>query len=146
MDGKKYSQDVGMAVNRGVGLGALFLFFVLAVALLPLIRKFTFGNMEGYTQEYADAGLGGNTAAGLGGNTAAGPSGPGDSVKVTPDVNIDPTLGYDSRTRDTALPCNVDASGKVCPEGTFCDGSTRSCIQINAATIRQGSDIVGYYS
>ena len=124
-----------MAVNRGVGLGALFLFFVIAVAMLPLLRRYLVSLTEGYETSYADAGLGSSTQ---------GPSGPGDSVRVTPDINTDPTLGYDSRTRDTALPCNVDAQGQVCPEGTFCDGSTRSCIRINAATIQ--GEVVGYYS
>ena len=124
-----------MAVNRGVGLGALFLFFVLAVALLPLLRNWTLTSMEGYQTEYADSGLGGN---------GHGPMGPDQTVRVTPDINVDPTLGYDSRTRDTALPCNVDAQGQVCPEGTFCDGSTRLCVRINAATVQ--NEVVGYYS
>ncbi|NBR60292.1 MAG: hypothetical protein EBT86_01335 [Actinobacteria bacterium] len=91
--------------------------------------------LEGYQSEYADAGLGGN---------GQGPMGPGQSVRVTPDINVDPTLGYDSRSRDTALPCNVDANGQVCPEGTFCDGPTRSCVRINAALIK--NEVVGYYS
>jgi hypothetical protein len=133
----KMLADFRMAVNRGVGLGALFLFFVIAVALLPMLRKFLMSrSAEGYETVYADAGLGSSQQQ--------GPSGPGDSVRVTPDINTDPTLRYDSRTRDTALPCNVDAQGQVCPEGTFCDGPTRSCVKINAATIQ--GEVVGYYS
>jgi hypothetical protein len=134
-DKEKILNRCRMAVNRGVGLGALFLFFVLAVALLPLLRHFTMSSLEGYQTEYADAGLGGN---------GQGPMGPGQSVRVTPDVNVDPTLGFDSRTSDMALPCNVDANGQVCPEGTFCDGPTRSCVRINAATIQ--NEVVGYFS
>lgn len=132
----KIHPGVRMAVNRGVGLGALFLFFVIAVALLPLLRSFLESlTTEGYETVYADAGLG---------SPGQGPMGPNDSVRVTPDINTDPTLGFDSRTRDTALPCNVDAQGQVCPEGTFCDGSTRTCIRINAAT--NSGEVSGYFS
>lgn len=28
------------------------------------------------------------------------------------------------------LPCRSDGSGQPCPEGTFCDGSSKSCVRI----------------
>jgi hypothetical protein len=84
------------------------------------------------------------SASGMFNPNTTGPSGPNETVAVTPDINTDPTLGYDSSKRDTSLPCNVDSSGKVCPEGTFCDGPTRSCIRISAPV--DNTEIVGYYS
>lgn len=124
-----------MAAHRGLSLGALFLFFVVAVAVLYIFRKNTF---EGYVAA-AD-----QPESGLFDSRKVGPSGPGGSVMVTPDVNVDPTLGYDSSKNDMSLPCNVDGSGKVCPEGTFCDGPTRTCVNINAP--KENNEIVGYYS
>jgi len=124
-----------MAVHRGLSLGALFLFFVAAVAVLYIFRRNTF---EGYVPAVDQP------TSGLFDPRSVGPSGPGGSVAVTPDVNVDPTLGYDSSKRDTSLPCNVDSSGKVCPEGTFCDGPTRTCININAP--KADNEIVGYFS
>lgn len=131
---------VRMAVNRSFGLGALFLFFVISVALLPLVRNFIQSlTSEGYQTLYpAESSL----QASVENNTVGSPN--TDTVRVTPDVHTDPTLGYDSRTRDTSLPCNVDAQGQVCPEGTFCDGSTRSCIRINSANLQ--GEVTGYYS
>lgn len=124
-----------MAAHRGIGLGALLLFFILAVVFLHLVRGKLF---EGYEPAVDMAN------SDLGNPNKVGPSGPDSTVRVVTDANIDPTLGYDSRKRDTSLPCNVDASGKVCPEGTFCDGPTRSCIHINAAVVK--NEVVGYYS
>lgn len=124
-----------MAVHRGLSLGALFLFFVVAVAVLHMFRRNMF---EGYVPA-AD-----QPASGFFDPRKVGPSGPDGTVIVTPDVNVDPTLGYDSSKRDTSLPCNVDASGKVCPEGTFCDGPTRTCVNINAPV--ENTEIIGYFS
>ncbi len=28
------------------------------------------------------------------------------------------------------LPCRSDGSGQPCPEGTFCDGSSKGCVRI----------------
>lgn len=124
-----------MAVHRGLSLCALFLVFVVSVVVLYFFRQKT---LEGYVPAMDQP------ASGLLDPRKVGPSGPDGTVSVTPDVNIDPTLGFDSSKRDTSLPCNVDGSGKVCPEGTFCDGPTRSCVNINSPVLNQ--EVVGYYS
>jgi hypothetical protein len=43
-----------------------------------------------------------------------------------------------------ALPCKADKNGNVCPEGTFCDGSSMECVSLTVpSTI---SDPTGFFS
>jgi hypothetical protein len=113
------------------GFGSLLLLLVLVLVFVPMILRFV---GYGLIQPFQDVAI--------------------DGVSTDTTVSTTPSLvqGMDvSRHNDTygteydmALPCRADANGNPCPEGTFCDGLTRSCVPISAPiTI---SDPVGYYA
>lgn len=92
-----------MVQSKAMGIGGMLIFLVVAVVVLPIIVRYI-DNME-----------------------------PHYVVSAFEDMQVEnvPSVGHmadGGRDNNTTYMCNVDESGKSCPEGTFCDGATKSCI------------------
>ena len=90
--------------SKAMGLGCMLLFLVGAIVVLPLIVRFI-DKMEPHY--------------------ASGFQNMMDGVENVPSVPTAPTYSPDP---NTSYLCNADSNGNSCPEGTFCDGPTKSCI------------------
>jgi len=90
--------------SKAMGLGAMLLLLVLAVVILPMIVRFIDKMEPHYVSGFE------NMADGV----QHVPSVPAPN-KYRPDANTD-------------YLCSVDSNGQSCPEGTFCDGPSQSCI------------------
>ena len=111
-----------------MGLGAMLLFLVVAVTLLPMIVRFV-GGMEphfvvsGFQDMKAEQ------------EQLRQPVQQHPSVPQLPSWRPDPATDYICRS--------PNGSDQPCPEGTFCDGSSQSCVPQFV-----GGDVpsVGYFS
>lgn len=107
-----------MVYPKAMGLGAMLVLLVAAVVLLPMVVRYI-DKMEPHfiISGFEDM-----------------------QVENVPVVNAQESY---NRDKNTTYLCNVDASGKSCPEGTFCDGSTQSCV---SNYIGGPVPATGYYS
>jgi hypothetical protein len=122
-----------------MGLGAMLVLLVLAVVLLPMVVRYV-NRMETH---YMIAGF-----QNMNGNKMNGP----DEDKSNDDSVQDiPAIGSASKLPTWRPDPNTDylcrspnENGQPCPEGTFCDGTTQSCVP----TFIGGSlsSISGYFS
>ena len=106
-----------MARSKSMGIGAMFVLLVIAVAVLPMIVRYI-GKVEAHYvisgfQDLADAGMM-NADGGVGGVPAIG------SASKLPSWRPDANTNYLCRS--------PNEDGNPCPEGHFCDGTTQSCI------------------
>jgi hypothetical protein len=106
-----------------MGLGAMFVFLVVAIILLPMIVNYV-GNTEVH---YAISGFTNMSEAG-------GPSGPSNADGGVSDI---PAIGSASKLPswrpdpNTNYLCrSPNEDGNPCPEGYFCDGTSQSCIPV----------------
>ena len=90
--------------SKAMGLGAMMLFLVIAVVLLPMVVRFIDKMEPYYVAGFENMVKNVNVPSG----------GMQDSYR--PDVNTD----YVCRS--------PNGSEESCPEGSFCDGATQSCI------------------
>jgi hypothetical protein len=93
-----------MKNSKAMGLGAMLLVLVIGVVVLPLIVRFIDKMEPRYVSGFQ------NMVDGVQNVPSVPPS-----DKYRPDANTD-------------YLCAVDGSGQSCPEGTFCDGPSQSCI------------------
>jgi len=103
-----------MAHTKAMGIGAMFLLLVIAVVFLPMIVRY----IDRMEPHYIISGFE-NPAP-----TATQSHG---------DVTV-PSSANTYRVADNGrFMCNSpNGSGQSCPEGTFCDASTQSCIAMYA--------------
>ena len=94
-----------MVHPKAMGIGAMLVLLVAAVVLLPMLVKY----IDRMEPHYVISGF--------------------------QDMQVENVPSVDGMSQSDYVPdkntnylCKVDASGKSCPEGTFCDGSTQSCI------------------
>lgn len=102
-----------MAHTKAMGLGAMLILLVAAVVILPMVVRFIDRSEPHYVisgfQNMAPAQGDGNSVRVPAGATSAAPA-------YQPDVN-------------TNYLCRApNGSSQPCPEGTFCDGLTQSCV------------------
>ena len=111
-----------MKHSKAMGLGGMLLILVLAVVFLPIVVRMIDKMEPHYVsgfQNMVDANHLGIKAPNI-----------PQSETFQPDANTD-------------YLCSTDASGQSCPEGTFCDGPTKSCI---GKTVPGQGEPEGYYS
>jgi len=102
-----------MAHPKAMGIGAMFVLLIIAVVLLPMIVRYI-DKMEphyvisGFQNKEASSGMAVRVPAGAAGMAPT----------YHPDANTD----YLCRS--------PNGSDKPCPEGTFCDGLTQSCVPV----------------
>jgi hypothetical protein len=92
-----------MNQSKAMGLGAMLLFLVAAVVLLPIVVRFIDKMEPHYVSGFQDF-----------------------AVPSIPKQGGDSTYRPDSNT--AYLCSSPNGSGQSCPEGTFCDGSSQQCI------------------
>ena len=110
-----------MVHSKAMGLGAMFVFLVIAVIVLPMIVRFI-GSIEAH---FAISGFQDMATQG----TTTGPSSANGGVAGVPAIGSAsklPTWRPDANTDYLCRSPNED--GQPCPEGYFCDGTTQSCI------------------
>lgn len=106
-----------MARSKAMGIGAMFVLLVVAVVLLPIIVRYInrmepiiiagFQNKnENMSDNQENQGVENIPAIG--------------SASKLPDWRPDSNTDYLCRS--------PNGNGQPCPEGTFCDGTTQSCI------------------
>jgi hypothetical protein len=94
---------------KAMGLGAMFLLLVIAVVVLPIIVRYI-DHME---PQYIISGF----------QDVAAPADTKDAV-ATPSASQTYRM-----TENGRYMCNSpNGNGQSCPEGTFCDAATQSCI------------------
>jgi len=92
-----------MVHPKAMGIGAMLVLLVAAVVLLPMLVRY----IDKMEPHYVISGF------------------QDMQIQNVPAVAAQSDYAPD---KNTSYLCNVDASGKSCPEGTFCDGLTKSCI------------------
>jgi hypothetical protein len=110
-----------MARSKAMGLGAMFVFLVIAVIVLPMIVRYI-GSVEAH---FAISGFQDIASQG----TTTGPSSANGGVAGVPAIGSAsklPTWRPDPNTDYLCRSPNED--GQPCPEGYFCDGTTQACI------------------
>ena len=105
--------------SKAMGLGCMLLFLVLAVVLLPIVVRFIDTMEPHYVSGFQNMVKNVNVPQG----------GMQDSYR--PDANTD----YMCRS--------PNGSGEPCPEGSFCDGATQSCVK---SYVGGNVPDVGYYA
>ena len=120
-----------MVQAKSMGLGAMFVFLVVAVVLLPMIVRYVSRVESGFT-DLQSTGM------------TTGPSSDNGGVADVPAIGRTsklPTWRPDPNTDYLCRSPNED--GNPCPEGYFCDGTTQSCIP---TFVGNQGPWVGYYS
>lgn len=119
-----------MARTKTMGLGAMLVLLVIAVAILPMIISFV-GKMTG--PHYMMSGF------------QDGPSGePDGGVKNVPAIGRASQLPTFRPDMNTNYLCgSPNENGMPCPEGQFCDGTDQTCKPLYV-----GGEVptVGYYA
>ena len=103
-----------MAYTKEMGLGAMLILLVAAVVILPMVVRF----IDRSEPHYVISGFQNMASAQGEGNPVHVPAGATSTSASTyhPDVN-------------TNYLCRApNGSSQPCPEGTFCDGLTQSCV------------------
>jgi hypothetical protein len=115
--------------SKAMGLGGMLLFLVLAVVLLPMLVRFIDMMEPHYVSGFEDMEKE---------EVAEGMANMVDNVPSVPR----PQTYHPDANRDYMC-SSPNGSGESCPEGTFCDGSSQSCIKTYV-----GGDVpdVGYFS
>lgn len=104
-----------MARSKSMSLGAMFVFLVVAVIVLPMIVRWVNRNEPYFVISGFQDMTGPSTANGeVAGIPAIG------SASQLPTWRPDANTNYLCRS--------PNESGQPCPEGYFCDGTTQSCI------------------
>ena len=104
--------------SKAMGFGCMLLFLVLAVVLLPIVVRFIDQMEPHYASGFENMVQNVNVPQG------------GIQDSYRPDANTD-------------YVCRSPNGGEPCPEGSFCDGASQSCIKSYV-----GGDVpdVGYYA
>ena len=104
-----------MAHTKAMGIGAMLVLLVVSVVLLPMIVQFVGRNEPHFVvsgfQDLAQSGASGSGPVHVPAHAA------GSMAKMYhPDPNTNFMCG------------SPNGNGQSCPEGTFCDGLTQSCV------------------
>ena len=113
-----------MSNSRSMGIGAMLIFLVVVVIVLPMVVKVV-GNMETFIDLPADGGSGFMKVPAICNGVGTGL----------------PTWRPDANTNYLCNSPNDD--GQPCGEDMFCDGTTQKCVPKQAAS---SSQYVGYFS
>lgn len=122
-----------MVQAKSMGLGAMFVFLVVAVIILPMIVRYVSRVESGFTDLQVGSYPSGPSSADGG---VAGIPAIGNASKL-PTWRPDPNTDYLCRS--------PNEDGNPCPEGYFCDGTTQSCIPTFVGNPNM-MGVVGYYS
>jgi hypothetical protein len=109
-----------MARSKSMGLGAMLVLLVLSVALLPMIVRYVYRVENHFI---------------ISGFQNMNPSSGNQENTDESTVNNIPAIGRASQLPNWRPDPNTDylcrspnENGQPCPEGTFCDGTTQSCV------------------
>ena len=104
--------------SKAMGLGAMLLFLVLAVVLLPIVVRFIDTMEPHYVSGFEN---------------------------MVKNVNIPQGEMQDSYrpNANTDYVCRSPNGGEPCPEGSFCDGASQSCVK---SYVGGNVPDVGYYA
>ena len=107
-----------MARSKAMGIGAMFVLLVLSVIFLPLVIRYITSIEPHYViSGFQDL----NAAAKVEETRDQVVSGPSMGTTATlPTWRPDPNTDYICRS--------PNGGDKPCPEGTFCDGASQSCV------------------
>lgn len=109
-----------MAHPKAMGIGAMLVLLVISVVVLPMIVRFV-GRIEPH---YVVSGFQDLAQSGA---VAAPVSGPG-PVHVPAHAAGSMANMYHPDPNTNFMCGSPNGSGQSCPEGTFCDGLTQSCV------------------
>jgi hypothetical protein len=122
-----------MAHPKAMGIGAMLVLLVVAVVVLPMIVRYI-DRMEPHFvisgfQDLADAQAQSET-----------PSGP---VRVPAHAANPMATAYHPDPNTNYICGSPNGNGQSCPEGTFCDGPSQSCVSLSV-----GGDVpeTGYFA
>lgn len=103
-----------MARSKAMGIGAMFVLLVVAVILLPIIVRY----VDRMDVHYSISGFQNEEA----------PAPSHNGVASVPSAASSMSQNY-VKDRNTDYMCrSPNDGGQPCPEGTFCDGATQSCV------------------
>jgi hypothetical protein len=124
-----------MAHPKAMGIGAMFVLLVVAVVVLPMIVHYV-ERMEPHfvVSGFQDLAAGGQRPA----------TQSDDAVHVPPQASLNSMSKMYHPDPNTSYLCRApNGSDRPCPEGTFCDGLTQSCV-----SNYPGGNVpdIGYYS
>jgi hypothetical protein len=116
--------------SKAMGIGAMMLFLVLAVVFLPMVVRFIDKMEPHYASGFENMSEDVYEAEGMENMVNHVPSVPRPDT-YHPDANTD------------YMCSSPNGNGESCPEGTFCDGSSQSCVKSYV-----GGDVpdTGYFS
>ena len=100
--------------SKAMGLGGMLLFLVLAVVLLPMVVRFIDKMEPHYVSGFEDM-------------EKEAVEGMENMVENVPSVPRPQTYHPDANT--DYMCSSPNGNGESCPEGTFCDGSSQSCVK-----------------
>lgn len=121
-----------MPQTKAMGLGAMLVLLVLSVALLPLVIRW----LSALEPHFVISGFQDLNAAAQVGETR-------DQVMSTPSMGSTANLPVWRPDPNTDYVCRSPGGGSPCPEGTFCDGATQSCV---AQYVGGEVPVEGYYA
>lgn len=117
-----------MARSKTMGIGAMFVVLVIAVAILPMIVRFV-GTLEtshfvvqGFQDIAADEERLNQNTESLSNNIGSG------EVSNIPSISGYSTSNWHPDSNTNYMCRSPNDSGQPCPEGQFCDGVTQSCV------------------
>lgn len=121
-----------MPQSKAMGIGAMLVLLLLSVALLPLIVRFVSALEPHYViSGFQDL------------NAAANVEETHDQVLSAPAMGRTADLPVWRPDPNTDYVCRSPGGGSPCPEGTFCDGATQSCV---ANYVGGEVPVEGYYA
>jgi hypothetical protein len=130
-----------MARSKSMGIGAMFVVLVIAVAILPMIVRYV-GILE--TSHFAIQGFQDIASeANMRQNTVDMSSSAGGEVSNIPSIAGYSTSKWHPDSNTDYLCRSPNESGKPCPEGYFCDGTTQACV---ATSVGGPVPTTGYFS
>lgn len=120
-----------MVHAKSMGLGAMFVFLVVAVIVLPMIVRYVSRVESGFTDLQV-------------GSYPSGPSSADGGVAGIPAIGNASKLPTSRPDPNTDYLCRApNEDGNPCPEGYFCDGTTQACIP---TFVGNQGPWAGYYS
>jgi len=103
-----------MAHPKAMGIGAMLVLLVLAVVVLPMIVRYI-NRMEPH---FVISGF----------QDLAQANAPGSSIQVPAQASQSMASMYHPDPNTNYMCGSPNGNGQSCPEGTFCDGTTQSCV------------------
>ena len=122
-----------MAHPKAMGIGAMLVLLVAAVVVLPMIVRY----IDRMEPHFVISGFQDLAQAQAQGDSSNGP------VRVPAQPSNSMASMYHPDPNTNYMCGSPNGNGQSCPEGTFCDGSSQSCI---STSIGGAVPDIGYFS